>query len=244
VKTLPTAVAFLTRIPVPVSWTGGAEIVGKSARFFPLVGVLIGALPWLIWLGLGERLPPLVLAALIVAAEAWVTGALHLDGLADFSDGFGGGHARDDVLRIMRDHLIGAYGATVLILDILLKTAAIAALIERHQAGPWLLLAPGIARWATVALSYLGPYARASGTGAVSNYVTTMELVIASAFAAAFAACLRLPGAGAAGVVLFLSWFFLRWSRRRIGGVTGDVIGACTEVSQTFILVSALLWNK
>lgn len=240
-RDLPTAIAFLTRIPVPLSWTGGADVVGRSARYFPLVGLLLGAAYWFV-----ARYSPLnvmLTTVVVLIADALLTGALHLDGLSDMADGFGGGHTREDVLRIMRDHQIGAYGAVALLLMLLLKAAAITELIHAGRM-PVLLLAPCAARWATVWMSYMGPYARPAGTGAVSRFVGRTELATASVIVLGAAYLIRswtgwllcVPAVATAA-------FLLAWSRLKIGGVTGDVIGAATAVSETLILVTATkLW--
>ena len=245
---LPTSVAFLTRIPVPQRWTGGAETVGQSARWFPLVGLLIGAAYWAVFRAASSVLPVLVAAILVVATEALLTGALHMDGLADMADGFGGGHTRADVLRIMRDHAIGTYGAATLLLAILLKVAAIVGLAEARRADVWLLLAPCIARWATACMGFAFPYARrteqegASGTGGVARFVGWREASIATIITLSAALALGAwRGLAAFGLVVLLSTLFGRWSLRRIGGVTGDTIGACTEISETMVLLTALV---
>jgi cobalamin synthase len=108
-------------------------------------------------------LPSPVVAVLIIAVSARLTGALHLDGLADMADGFGGGHTREDVLRIMRDHVIGAYGAVALILLILLKLAALSALINDDGDATYLIIAPVLGRWASTPLGHFLPYARREG---------------------------------------------------------------------------------
>jgi cobalamin synthase len=105
-------------------------------------------------------LPSLVVAVLIVAVNERLTGALHLDGLADMADGFGGGHTREDVLRIMRDHVIGSYGAVALILLVLLKVAALSTLINDDGDATYLILAPVLGRWASTPLGHFLPYAR------------------------------------------------------------------------------------
>lgn len=236
-RDLPTAIAFLTRIPIPVAWTGGAESVGRGARYFPLVGALLGCAYWAI---AHLPLPVLPVAVLIVIAEAFLTGALHMDGLADMADGFGGGHTREDVLRIMKDHLIGAYGAVALLLALLLKCAAIAELLAARQLWP-LVFAPAAARWATVWLGYRGPYARPAGTGAVSNFVGWFELLVATLTVLALAVLWRAQLAFLALLpVPFIAEFLLRWSRRKIGGVTGDVIGATTFVAEILVLLTAV----
>ncbi len=244
---LATSVAFLTRIPVPYRWTGGAEAVGKSSRWFPLVGLLIGAAYVAVFKLASIVFPSMVAAVLVVITEAFLTGALHMDGLADMADGFGGGHTREDVLRIMRDHVIGAYGAVALLLTLALKIAAISGLADSNRAETWLLIAPCVARWATAFSGYQFPYARrtleegSGGTGAVSKYVGLKEAIIATLIAIG-AAVLIGGWRGLAGwaLVVFLTCFFARWAIGRIGGITGDTIGACTESSETLVLLMAL----
>jgi cobalamin 5'-phosphate synthase/cobalamin synthase len=180
------AVSFLTLVPVTSGRSVCAEDIGRSARWFPLVGALIGCVYVIVLRAFSPVFPALVVAVLILITEALLTGALHLDGLADMADGFGGGRTREDVLRIMRDHAIGAYGAMALILLVVLKGASIAALIDRHRADPYLIVAPALGRWSGVFLTNLLPYARRTERegmtcgGAVSDFVGRWELFIAT----------------------------------------------------------------
>ncbi len=136
------ATAFLTRIPVPID--ANASDVGRAARWFPLVGAAMGGVAALAAHGLGQlpSLPPPLGALLLVGLGAWATGAIHLDGLADTADGFVGGRSRADVLRIMEDPVIGSYGAIALLLVMTMKIGALATLLERHAAAPFLVAAP------------------------------------------------------------------------------------------------------
>lgn len=238
-KRLAASIAFLTRIPIPGAGGFGAEDVGKSARWFPLVGLVLGGVYVAMARLLSFRLPPEVIAVLIVGAEALLTGALHMDGLADTADGFGGGHTREDILRIMRDHAIGSYGATALILLIALKATVIGALIERGQAAPYLLLAPALGRWSIVPLCRFLSYARESK--AAARHVGAVELVWASVIAAGAAAfappwhgwvCWLAVGVATAG--------FGRFCFRRIGGITGDTLGANVEIGESVVLLTGL----
>lgn len=247
---LAAAIAFLTRLPVATRVAFRAEDVARSARWFPLVGVLIGGFYVAGLRGFATIFPPLVTAVLLVAMEAILTGALHLDGLADTADGFGSGRTRDDVLRIMRDHAIGSYGAVALILVIALKSAAIAALIARPRAWMYLILMPVLGRWSSVLLSATQPYARrgdanaSSGLGAVTDHVGRMELLIASVTAIALAAGLaRWTGVASCGVVAAGTAVWAWRCRRRIGGVTGDTLGAGIELSESLLLLFWLAWT-
>jgi adenosylcobinamide-GDP ribazoletransferase len=248
IRQLVAAIAFLTRVPVPSKMVFGAEDVGRSARWFPLIGLMIGGI-----LVTALRLftlifPALVTAFLIAAIDALLTGALHLDGLADTADGFGGGRTREDVLRIMRDHAIGSYGAMALVLVVAIKTSALAELIVRHRAVAWLALMPMLGRWSVVLLSATQPYARRSDQdgappgGAVSDFVGRVELVVASTTALPVAVVLASwRGLAAALLVLAASGLWGWCCRRRIGGITGDTLGASVEVSEMLVLLFALI---
>ena len=227
------AIAFLTRVPIRRPFT--TEDVGRAAVFFPLVGAAIGAAQLGLWKLLDATLPPLLLAVLVVSFSAWATRGLHLDGLADFFDGLGGGRTREDVLRIMRDSRIGAFGAIALVLVLFTKVAA----IEGAAPVLWqaLVLAPVFSRWSVVLLGSMLPYARESA--APSSHFGKGELFGATVMLAA--ACFLAPRLAATmGVsVLVVSLIVGAIARRRIGGVTGDVMGANIEVAEAAALLVA-----
>jgi cobalamin 5'-phosphate synthase/cobalamin synthase len=186
-----------------------------------------------------------VLAVTLVIVGVWITGALHLDGLADMADGFGGGHSRADVLRIMRDHSIGAYGSTALILALALKIASILSLIEHGVGAVFLVVAPAVARASVVVLGYVLPYARAveGGLGGASQYTGVGEVLFSSLSAIALAIGLAGWRGGVALVVTaVVSFWNGRLGKRKIQGVTGDTLGANVEVCETLVLaVGAIL---
>src|SRR5207247_2816326 len=146
IRQMLAAVSVLTRVPVTSGLSVSAKDIGQSARWFPLVGALIGCVYVIVLRVFSPVFPALVVAVLVLVAEALLTGALHLDGLADMADGFGGGRNREDVLRIMRDHAIGACGAMALILLLAVKAAALTTLIGAHHAEPTLILAAALGR--------------------------------------------------------------------------------------------------
>jgi cobalamin 5'-phosphate synthase/cobalamin synthase len=251
------ALSFLTRVPFAQRWEFGAADVGRATLFFPVVGAGLGAcgavalaalsLGFDFDAGLRRRdllLPPPVVAALLVALSAWLTGGLHLDGLADMADGFGGGRTREEILRIMRDPLVGSYGVVALVLLLLLKWSALAVLIDRGAAATYLILAPALARWASVPLGMFLPYARREDGGlgaAITDHVGWRELGGATALAAAVA----LPLAGRRGVLCWVAVVIVtagsaRLCRRRLGGITGDTLGANTEVAEAAVLLVAV----
>ncbi len=236
------AIAFLTRLPVPRPRMLDARAVGRASLLFPAVGILLGAAQAAALWGLTVRLPAPLAAILAVALAAALTGALHLDGLADTADGFGGGRDREHVLAIMRDHAVGAFGATALVLVLAVKAAALVPLVSAG-AWRWVVLAPVLARWVPVALSRALPYARAGeGLGrSVTDGAGTFELVGATLLAGGAAVGL----AGARGVIALaaVAVFTLGHGlacRRRIGGVTGDALGAAVEIAEALGLVAGV----
>jgi adenosylcobinamide-GDP ribazoletransferase len=244
------AVSFLTRVPVAHGLSLSAKDIGKSARWFPLVGALIGCVYVIVLRVFSPVFPAPVVAVFVLIAEALLTGALHLDGLADMADGFGGGRTREDVLRIMRDHAIGAYGAMALILLVVLKMASIAALIDRHRADACLVVAPALARWSGVFLNNLLPYARGSeqegvrSGGAVCKFVGRTELFVATVTALPLTFILAgWPGIASWVAAISVSLLMARLCRSTIGGITGDTLGAGAELSEVAVLLVALATN-
>jgi adenosylcobinamide-GDP ribazoletransferase len=241
---LRSAVTFLTRLPLPhtASEHPTAEL-GAATVYFPVVGALIGALgAGVYWLASTLWPEPLAII-LAVAATVLATGALHEDALADFADGFGGGWSRDQVLAIMKDSRIGSYGVAALTLVLLAKLAALASL-TRLDVVRALIAAHTIGRWAALPLLAGLPYVRdAGGTGAAfTGGVTPLRLTLATLVTAAILAAtigLRtIPTIIAATLVTaFLGWY----AHRRIGGITGDVLGAttqCVELATYLVLAS------
>ena len=233
------AIAFLTRLPVGRKAEFSAPEIGRAMRWFPIAACIIGGLQAGALILLRNFLPPLVTAALVVAIEPFLTGALHLDGLADTADGFGGGRTKDDVLRIMRDHAIGAYGATALVLCVVIKIALIQALLDQGGAPRYLVLAAALGRWAAVLLSAVFPYAR-SEEGAI-KFVGRVELVLATVTALVLAAILgRARGLAACFAIAIAAGLWGLICRRRIGGVTGDTVGAGVECAEVLTLLAGV----
>jgi adenosylcobinamide-GDP ribazoletransferase len=230
------AVSFLTR--VPVGGAVGAEEVARGAVLFPLVGAGVGALSGGLALLLHPVLSPFVAAVGAVAAAAVVTGAMHLDALADTVDALGA-HSRERALEIMRDSRLGTFGVCALVLDLLLKAGAIATLLVHGDALASLVVAGALSRSVSPPLAVLLPYPRVEGgPGSVLTGRTSFAAAAAAAGIAVAAAVLLhqewlIVGAGAVGVVLALLY------RRWLGGATGDCLGAATELSETVALVVA-----
>lgn len=232
------ALGFLTRFPVSLAFN--EEELGRSAGYFAWIGALIAALLWVV----ARMLVPLdarIASLLVVLAWAYVTGGLHLDGVADAVDGWSGGRGqRDRTLEIMRDSRIGSHGALALVFVVLLKWVALERLLPRGDLR-W-LMAPIGARYLATVLMVLAPYARDRGLGSgFAGRVGARELVL-GALAVAFAGlALGLGSLWGLAAGLVCGALVARAFHRLLGGLTGDVYGAALEVCEvTCLLVLAL----
>ena len=208
--------------------------------FFPLVGLVLGVVTaGLGYVAVGVT-PPLVAAVIVVAALAALTGGLHLDGVSDLFDGLGGGRGeRERTLAIMRDSRIGAHGATALILVLLGKVVAVAALLESRNFSA-LLAVPVLARWAVTPQLVLFPYARSEGLGSgFKQEAGWVQLAIATALVLALVAALGWGAARQSLVALGVALALGGWLRIRLGGLTGDVYGATIELCEAACLFVA-----
>jgi cobalamin 5'-phosphate synthase/cobalamin synthase len=234
------AVTFLTRVPVGRLVALDARDVARAAALFPVVGAGVGASAGLLADFLVPTLPGLLAGALAVGLAALVTGAMHLDALADTLDALGGA-TRERALEIMRDHAIGAFGAIGLVLVCVVDASALGALAAADDA--WLagLVAGAVGRAAMLPLGRALPYARSGpGQGRVLEGAgwpgVGGALLIAAAAAAAAGAAGLAAGAAAAVTALVLLLFFRSW----LGGVTGDCLGATAKLCETAALVAYL----
>lgn len=236
------ALQFLSSLPVRLPGMPAPEQMGRSLLCYPLVGLLFGGLLW----GLDAVLdgsPLLLHAALLLSAWVLLSGALHLDGLADSADAWLGGFGdRERTLLIMKDPRSGPIAVVTLVLVMLLKFCALLALIERDQ-GVLLLLAPLIGRAALLALFLCTPYVRAGGLGqALADHLPrrSARLVLL----ACVGACWLLAGLTGLWAVLVaaVAFFALRQlMMRRLGGTTGDTAGALLELVELVVLIALVL---
>ncbi|MCA1452032.1 adenosylcobinamide-GDP ribazoletransferase [Bradyrhizobium sp. BRP22] len=236
---LKTAIAFLTRLPMPHPDGAVPPNFVRAHRMFPVVGAMIGAAIGVICLGLRHLgVPDLAAAALALGAGALLTGALHEDGLADVADGFGGGHDVAAKLEIMRDSRLGTYGALILLVSFATKLAALAAVPDGYVV-QCLATAHALARGALPAMSISLPYARKDGLAANAGQPDRAMAAIASVIALAIALLsLSVTNALYAALAAGLSVAGMAWlAQRQIGGQTGDVLGGAEQVAETAILV-------
>ncbi len=235
------AFQFLTRFPVGTGTLAGADL-GRSCAWFPLAGASMGLVVAAAAHLVGRHLPAALGGVLAAAALAWMSGALHLDGLADTFDGLSGGRGdRERILAIMRDGRIGAHGATALLLVLLAKAAALAAILARGDLWP-LVAAPAVARFAAVPLVVAFPYIRAEGLGkAFHGSAGIREIAVAAALAAAAIAPSAPASLAPSAAALVAAGALALRVRRRLGGLTGDVYGAAIEIAEVAYLSTAAL---
>lgn len=247
-RLLCTAWVFFTRVPLPhrlSDWVGySPDMLRGSARYFPLVGLAIGLAGALVYLAAQWILPPMVAVVLSMMATVLVTGAFHEDGFADSCDGFGGGYTRERVMEIMADSRVGAFGAIGIMLMLLAKFACLVSLAEAGDAElvAWVLvIGHGLSRAGSVALMRFLDYVRAdSGPKAkpladgISGGAFVVALLIAMAPLPMFARAFEhgwMLGLGLLPVALAALMAGL-YFRRRIGGYTGDCLGAAQQVCE------------
>lgn len=244
------ALQFLTRVPIP-NWVGHeAAWLNRCVRYFPFVGAVVGGFGVIVMLVATRWWPPLVVGGLTVAATMWFTGAFHEDGLADTFDALGGVVPREKALSIMKDSRIGTYGAAALVVVLGLRMALVASLLQRSQLDAMLALTAACVtgRGGAVALMALLPYAgdaahakaKPLATAVPANSVwIAMALTVAMlAVAAAFGPRENLGRwafavAASMGVVVTMR----RWLMRRLGGYTGDTLGATEQLIEVTMLL-------
>jgi len=233
------ALRFLTIIPLSWQAERDEEYFKHCLHCFPVVGGLIGLGVGVIGIALRRILPDMVVAALIIILLALVSGGLHFDGLADTADGFFSSRPREKILEIMRDSRTGAMGAIVIAMVLLLKFSGLASL---HPADFFktVLLMPMAGRCAIVlSMAYL-PYARQEG--GLGNLFYSKYCRISALWSMLLLLGLT-PWAGIGTmvyvgcIVVFTVLLFSFWCRRKIGGATGDTLGAVCELTEMAVAV-------
>ncbi len=228
----------MTFIPLPAR-DASQEEIGRSTAYFPLVGILLGSILVLADTLLGKIWSRLPVSAVLIVLWAFLTGGLHLDGLADTVDGLRGGHSREERLAIMKDSRLGTFGGVAILCLLILKLAFVNELGSPWR-GPGLLLAPALARWVMVYAIWAFPSARPGGTGSIfKDHSGLWELALATGQALAAAFFLQLWGL-AILVCLWLTATLLgRALTKVLGGLTGDTYGALCEMSEVLVLAMA-----
>jgi adenosylcobinamide-GDP ribazoletransferase len=242
---LARSVGFLSRLPVPDRFFKGYDgTVSRAVRAFPLAGLVVAAVPAIALLLLASPDNALLRSLIALALMTLLTGALHEDGLADTADGLGGGRDREHALSIMKDSRSGAYGVVALILSFGLRASALSSIIvyDPRLAALSLVASAAVSRAALVAHWHALPSARENGVAAGAGAPEASARNVALFSAAAIALLLLVPSFGLPTTLLSLiavgvaTLGFTRLARRKIGGHTGDTIGATQQISEIVML--------
>ena len=235
------AVRFFTRLPVP-GWVGhSAEALNHSARYFTLVGLIVGLIGALVFALTSFFFPKTLAVLLAMAATILVTGAFHEDGWADMVDGFGGGWTRERTLEIMKDSRIGSYGAIALVLLLLAKFMALVEL-DMLLIAPALIAGHALSRLCATSVMHFLDYARDEGKAKpLATRISLGELAVAGFFGL-IALVLLPPLSVITGVLLAAAAtaYLTRKFHRRLGGYTGDCLGATQQLAEVAFYLGLL----
>jgi adenosylcobinamide-GDP ribazoletransferase len=239
-----TAFRTLTILPLPGK---SAKDLSRTLFFFPLVGAFLGFVTLALfsgaeWLGFGH---PQVLAALSVALITWLTGCLHVDGLGDVADAFGAGKTKDRILEVLKDPRMGSFGVTAIVLDLLIKASCWQFFFSRGEAGAivWSLVFARSIQGLCIAFvpnarkgSIAGAFRMESALGKVMVVLSFLIAAIITAFQASPATALVYAASS-----LVVPAFFGLYCVKKIGGITGDCVGATNELTEISVLLSAMM---
>ncbi len=241
-----TAMMFFTRLPVPKRLPFSQTYLNRAARYFPLVGVLVGGIGAVtVWLA-GLIFPPSVAILLSMVATVLATGAFHEDGFADACDGFGGGYTKARVLEIMKDSRLGTFGALGLGVMLALKFTALMQLDAAQL--PWALVAGhSLSRFASVTLIFALKYVRDDLTGKAKPLAVKLSvagMMLAALFGFAPVATLGVPALWALAPVAAVTALAAAYFVRRIGGYTGDCLGAVQQLAEVTFYLAIVAFNS
>ena len=239
------ALQFLTIVPVPWRREVRPEDLARSTSYFPLVGLIIGlVLAFLNWL-LGFLLPSAVVNVLLIIFLVVISGALHLDGLADTCDGLAGHKTAQARLEVMRDSHVGAFGVIGVCCLLLVKYISLNNVPENLMMAT-LVLMPVLSRWAMAYAIFAYPYARPSGLGQVFKQGTTwLRLLWATLIALVVAVGVaRWAGLAIMAGVWIIAIIMATCLKGKFSGLTGDSYGAINEVAEVSVLILALIMAR
>lgn len=240
-KIFLTALMFYTRFPVKKIEGWSETMLNKSTRYFPLMGIIVGGVGALVFIGAVQIFPISLAILLSMIATIFFTGAFHEDGFADFCDGFGGGLTKERILEIMKDSRIGTYGSIALLMILGVKFSALTQIeIERI---PFVIIAGhAVSRLFPVLLIYTSEYARldaSSKTKPVGKADSTFSLLFALAIGGS--TLFLLSWIEAVIILTILTIVFLlfrKYINKKLGGYTGDILGALQQLCEVFFYLS------
>ena len=239
-------IQFMTRIPIPLKISYSEKKFGKSIKFFPLVGLIIGLILYFANFLIIVYLKNIfynktIIAIFLIILEILIVGIIHIDGLADTFDGLFSYAKKEKMLEIMKDSRIGTNGTVVLILYFITKTVLISEIITTNP--KYLIIYPIIARLSTPVNAGLSNYARKSG---MSNAIISENGIFEAIFSLALSIILVFYIIGIKGIVaisiafIFIIIFMLN-VRKKIDGITGDTMGASLELTSILVLFLGII---
>lgn len=237
-----TAIQYFTRVPVP-DWVGdSAAQLNAAARYFPLVGIVVGGVGALVLLAASNVLSVWAAVVISTAVTLFLTGAFHEDGLADTFDGIGATADRDRALEIMKDSRLGTFGALALTLVLMLKVAALAEMAA-GTAALALISGHALSRWCAVIVIWRMQYVRedvSTKSKPLVHELSRLSLTVATL--CGLVPLALLGGSAVVGCVCALGALFIlsRWFHRRLGGYTGDALGATQQITEVVFYVGVL----
>jgi adenosylcobinamide-GDP ribazoletransferase len=236
VKAFFVALQFLTLCPWPEASEHSRNELGRSAIFFPVIGLILGLILVLINFLLEPFASAGLLSVILVAILAVLTGGLHLDGVGDTFDGLGAGGERERMLSIMDDSRTGTFGLIAIVLVLLFKIHALQSLdVDRWRA---LLVAPILGRWAMVLLGYRSKAAKPGLGSSLIDHLETTHFLLATVLTLLLVAAIwRANGIVMMAWIAVFTTISKIYFRRRLGGVSGDIFGAVGELSETSVMV-------
>ena len=232
---------FMTRIPIPIKVDYDPKKLGKSIKFFPFVGMIIGFILYytsIILVKFSKN--NLINALIVIVIELMVVGIIHIDGLCDTFDGLFSYREKEKMLEIMKDSRIGTNGAIILVLYFIAKILFISEIFSINL--KYLIIYPVLARLATPVNAAFSDYARKNG---MSNFIISQNSTFEGIFSIILAAALSFLIFSFKGFELFLGAFlfiifFMQFVKKKISGVTGDTLGAALELTAIFVLFLAI----
>ena len=237
------ALQFLTIFPTPVRKKADTLVLGQSLPYFPVVGMILGAILLGLYYGLILVLPSTVVIALLIIVLVILTGAHHIDGFIDTCDGVFASKPKRERLAIMSDTRVGAFGIVGAVILLMLKYASLSSVT---MILPALLVMPTLSRWTVVSIIFTFPYARKSGMGLpFKQGATWQRLAIATAIALIVSLIvLRWWGLALMAILWLIVFGIGVFFRSRLGGLTGDNYGAVIELSEVLVLLLIILIGR
>ena len=230
------ALQFLTLFPRPSRMQHSTDEAGRSAIFFPVVGLILGLILALVNFLLLPFASAGLLSVILVILLAFITRGLHLDGVGDTFDGLGGGGDRDHILKVMDDSHTGVFGLVAIVSVLLLKIHSLESMdVDRWRA---LLVSPILGRWAMVLLAYRSKAAKVGLGSNLIDHLQTKQFLVATILALLLVASIfRWNGIVMMAWVAIFTTASKSYFHRRLGGVTGDTFGAIGELSETSVML-------